>query len=121
MLADELRDDDTVAVVSFDDEATPILEPTPVEDTDAILAAIERLEPGGSTNLEAGLRLGYDQARETFHEDDAVNVVRALLRRRRQRRQHRARLDRRHDPEEGAGRHPPGDRRASAWATTTTT
>lgn len=74
VLADRLRDDDTVAVVSFDDQATPILEPTPARDTDAILEAVDRLQPGGSTNLEAGLRLGYDQARESY-DDDAVNVV----------------------------------------------
>lgn len=74
LLADSLRDDDTVAVVSFEDEARPILEPTPVSDTDAILAAIDRLQPGGSTNLEAGLRLGYEEARKSFRED-ATNIV----------------------------------------------
>jgi Ca-activated chloride channel family protein len=74
VLADRLRDDDTVAVVSFDDQATPILEPTAARDTDAILGAVDRLQPGGSTNLEAGLRLGYEQARESY-DDDAVNVV----------------------------------------------
>jgi Ca-activated chloride channel family protein len=74
VLANRLRDDDTVAVVSFDDEATPILRPTPVRDTAAILDAVDELQPGGSTNLEAGLRLGYDQARASY-DDDAVNVV----------------------------------------------
>jgi Ca-activated chloride channel family protein len=74
VLANRLRDDDTVSVVSFDDEATPILEPTPVRDTDAILGAVDELRPGGSTNLEAGLRLGYDQARSSY-DDGAVNVV----------------------------------------------
>jgi hypothetical protein len=74
LLADSLRDDDTVAVVSFEDTATPILEPTPVSDTDSILAAIDELKPGGSTNLEAGLRLGYDEARKSFR-DDATNIV----------------------------------------------
>jgi Ca-activated chloride channel family protein len=74
LLADSLRDDDTVSVVSFEDRATPLLEPTPVSDTGAILAAIDRLEPGGSTNLEAGLRLGYRQARASYRED-ATNVV----------------------------------------------
>jgi Ca-activated chloride channel homolog len=74
LLADRLAGDDTVSVVSFEDQARPILEPTPVRDTDRILAAIEELKPGGSTNLEAGLRLGYEQAREGFDED-AVNLV----------------------------------------------
>ncbi|WP_183092656.1 vWA domain-containing protein [Nocardioides stalactiti] len=74
VLAERLRPDDTVSVVSFEDEARPILEPTPIRDTDAILEAIEELEPGGSTNLEAGLRLGYEQAREAF-DPQAVNLV----------------------------------------------
>jgi Ca-activated chloride channel family protein len=74
LLADRLKGDDTVSVVSFEDQATPILEPTPVRQTDKIMDAVEALEPGGSTNLEAGLRLGYQQARESF-DDDAVNLV----------------------------------------------
>lgn len=74
LLADRLRPDDTVSVVSFEDEARPILEPTPVRDTEAILEAIEELKPGGSTNLEAGLRLGYEQARAAF-DPEAVNLV----------------------------------------------
>jgi Ca-activated chloride channel family protein len=74
VLADSLRDDDTVSVVSFDDRARPLLEATPVSDTEAILAAVDRLTPGGSTNLEAGLRLGYQEARASFR-DDATNVV----------------------------------------------
>ena len=74
LLADRLRDDDTVSVVSFEDRATPILEPTRVADTGAILDAVEDLSPGGSTNLEAGLQLGYEQARDAF-DPDAVNLV----------------------------------------------
>ena len=33
------------------------------------------LQPGGSTNLEAGLRLGYSLARETMHEDGIDRIV----------------------------------------------
>ncbi len=60
--------------MSFEDKARPTLEPTPISDTDAIIEAIEQLEPGGSTNLEAGLRLGYEQARAAF-DPKAVNLV----------------------------------------------
>ena len=74
LLADRLRDDDTVSVVSFEDQARPILEPTPVRETDRILAAVSELTPGGSTNLEAGLTLGYEQARKHFDED-GLNLV----------------------------------------------
>ncbi|MCD4523664.1 von Willebrand factor type A domain-containing protein [Nocardioides sp. cx-173] len=74
LLADRLRDDDTVSVVTFEDQARPVLEPTPVRQTQVILDAVEELAPGGSTNLEAGLALGYEQAREGYDED-AVNLV----------------------------------------------
>ena len=42
-----------------------VLGPTSARDGDEILGAIETLHPGGSTNLEAGLRLGYELARES--------------------------------------------------------
>ncbi|EAP97531.1 putative secreted protein [Janibacter sp. HTCC2649] len=74
LLAENLRPDDTIAIVTYQTDATPLLEPTPVRDTDTILAAIDRLEAGGSTNLEAGLLLGYDQAREAYKQG-ATNVV----------------------------------------------
>jgi Ca-activated chloride channel family protein len=74
LLAKNLRDDDTIALVSYDDAATPLLGPTPVRKTATILSAIDRLKPGNSTNLEAGLRLGYDQAREAYRQD-AINAV----------------------------------------------
>ncbi len=74
LLADRLRDDDTVSVVSFEDQAKPILDPTPVSETATILDAVRKLEPGGSTNLEAGLALGYEQARDAF-DPEAVNLV----------------------------------------------
>lgn len=74
LLAKHLKPTDTVAVVTYEATARPLLEPTPISDTEAILAAINDLEPGGSTNLEAGLKLGYRQARAAYRED-AVNAV----------------------------------------------
>ncbi len=66
ILVDELEDDDTVAIVTYDDRSGVVLEPTRVSDRDEILDAIDRLRPGGSTNLEAGLREGYRLAGESF-------------------------------------------------------
>lgn len=74
LLAEHLRPTDTVAVVTYEDNARPVLPPTPVRDTSAIVTAIDDLRPGGSTNLEAGLRLGYEQARSAY-QPDAVNAV----------------------------------------------
>lgn len=74
LLADRLDEDDTVSVVTFEERAVLLLPPTPVSDTDAILETVEDLTPGGGTNLEAGIRLGYEQARKAFDED-ALNLV----------------------------------------------
>ncbi|MCK0110599.1 von Willebrand factor type A domain-containing protein [Ornithinimicrobium sp. F0845] len=74
LLVDSLNPDDTIAIVIYGDEATPLLEPTRVADRDTIINAIEDLRPGGSTNMEAGLRMGYSQAR-TAHVEDGINAV----------------------------------------------
>ena len=74
LLVKNLRPDDTIAIVTYGDVATPVLAPTPVEEWRDIVAAIDALVPSGSTNMEAGLMLGYEQARENFDADD-LNVV----------------------------------------------
>ncbi|CAN7149983.1 YfbK domain-containing protein [Knoellia sp. LjRoot47] len=74
LLVETLRPDDTIAVVTYETDAKPLLEPTRVRDADTILSAIDRLQAGGSTNLEAGLLLGYDRARAAYREG-ATNVV----------------------------------------------
>jgi Ca-activated chloride channel family protein len=66
---------DSIAVVTFGDDARVVLPPTRATDQETILRAIDRLQPGGSTNLEAGLRLGYSLARETTHEDGIDRIV----------------------------------------------
>jgi Ca-activated chloride channel family protein len=66
---------DSIAVVAFGDDARVVLPPTRATDEDTILGAIDRLEPGGSTNLEAGLRLGYSLARETLLGDGGIDRV----------------------------------------------
>ena len=74
LLAESLRPDDTVSVVAFDDTVDLVLPPTRVEENEEILAAVDRLYPGGSTNLADGLRLGYEQARSAYRPG-GVNVV----------------------------------------------
>ena len=73
-LIDELGRNDTVAIVEFDDDPSIVLRPTDVDDQDDIVDAIDRLSPGGSTNVEAGLDLGYALADDMF-DDERVNRV----------------------------------------------
>ena len=74
-LVDGLRADDRVAIVTFGSDAGVLLEPTPATDRRLIIGAIDRLQPGGSTNLEAGLRLGYELARSALTENGIDRVV----------------------------------------------
>jgi Ca-activated chloride channel family protein len=66
---------DSIAVVTFGQDARVVLEPTSATDEEDILDAIARLQPGGSTNLEAGLRLGYELAREAFAGERINRIV----------------------------------------------
>ena len=74
-LVDELDDDDTVAIVTYGDSSAIILEPTRAEDERTIVDAIDDLRPGGSTNLEAGLRTGYELAEQMFIEGGINRLI----------------------------------------------
>lgn len=74
-LVDALGDGDSIAVVTFGDDARVVLDPTPASERREILGAIDRLQPGGSTNLAAGLRLGYSLARETRLGEGGIDRV----------------------------------------------
>jgi Ca-activated chloride channel family protein len=65
-LVAQLRPSDAVAIVAFNGTATTILPMTPIAEKDKLIDAIVRLQPGDSTNLEAGLVLGYKEARKGF-------------------------------------------------------
>ena len=75
LLVDELDRDDTVAIVTYSGDSDIVLDPTPIRDRDEILDAIDRLQTGGSTNLQAGLDAGYDLARDAFREDGVNRVI----------------------------------------------
>ncbi|AZM50686.1 VWA domain-containing protein [Streptomyces sp. WAC 06738] len=72
---DELRDDDALALVAFSDEARTVLPMTAVGGAeDRIHDAVEELQPTESTNLEAGVARGYDEAVDG-HRKGATNRV----------------------------------------------
>jgi Ca-activated chloride channel family protein len=74
-LVDSLRPDDRMAIVSYSKDAWVHLPMTSLAETASIHAAIADLESASETNLEAGLRLGYEHARETFIESARNRVV----------------------------------------------
>jgi Ca-activated chloride channel family protein len=66
LLVDRLSDVDRVSLITCAREARLHLEAVPAGQKDAIRQAIEAIQPAGSTNLMAGLRLGYAMARKAF-------------------------------------------------------
>lgn len=76
VMTDRLRDDDSVAIVTFSDEAETVLPMTRLDDhRDRVHDAIDDLEPTESTNLGAGVRTGYATAVEGLREGATNRVV----------------------------------------------
>lgn len=74
LLLDQLRPDDTVAIVVYAGAAGTVLKPTKVKDKQKILSALSRLKAGGSTAGGQGIRLAYQLAEQNF-DKNAVNRI----------------------------------------------
>jgi Ca-activated chloride channel homolog len=59
-IIDELDGDDILSIVLFDNLLETLLEPTPVEDTEYLHELVSGIGSRGSTNMDIGLRQGYD-------------------------------------------------------------
>jgi Ca-activated chloride channel family protein len=75
LLVQELRPQDRVAIVVYAGAAGLVLPSTPGSDKATILAALDRLDAGGSTAGGAGLRLAYDVARQHFAGEGNNRVI----------------------------------------------
>ncbi len=75
LLVEELRPTDSVAIVVYGSNARMVLPMTPLAERDVILRAIRSLESEGSTNAEAGLKMGYRHAYKRFNPDVNNRVV----------------------------------------------
>ncbi len=74
-LIDGLRPTDSVAIVAFSGEAEVVREMTRVSDARALHKAVDALRTRSSTNLEAGLVLGYTVARDGFRPGRTNRVI----------------------------------------------
>ena len=75
LLVDELTINDKVGIVVYGSRGQVVLEPISIEREVDIVAAIERLCPGGSTNAEEGLRLGYEMAQRYFEKGKINRII----------------------------------------------
>jgi Ca-activated chloride channel homolog len=66
LLVNELREKDRVAIVVYAGAAGLVLESTPGNHKEEIMAAIGNLDAGGSTAGGAGLKLAYNEAEKNF-------------------------------------------------------
>lgn len=75
MLVEKLDDRDRVAIVVYASATGLVLPSTAASNADEILAAMEQLESGGSTNGGEGIHLAYKVAAENFIEDGINRVI----------------------------------------------
>ena len=75
LLVDELRPTDEVGIVIYGSVGSVLLEPTDGGEKRSIISAIDRLEPGGSTYAEDGLRLAYQLAAERVQSGRVTRVI----------------------------------------------
>ncbi|ULR50736.1 vWA domain-containing protein [Streptomyces deccanensis] len=75
-MTNRLRDDDSVAIVTFSDQAETVLPMTRLDDDrDQVLDAVDSLEPTASTNLAAGVETGYETAVDGLRKGATNRVV----------------------------------------------
>ncbi len=74
MLA-ELRPEDEVSIVTYAGSAGRVLDPTPAAERSTILAALDRLEAGGSTAGQAGLQQAYATAEGMAADGEVTRVI----------------------------------------------
>ncbi|MCD6394859.1 MAG: von Willebrand factor type A domain-containing protein, partial [Planctomycetes bacterium] len=75
LLIDNLSDADRVTLITCSNQARLHLEAASVGQRDRIRQVINAIQPSGSTNLLAGLKLGYAAARRSFDPKGINHVV----------------------------------------------
>ena len=75
LLVDRLRPTDQVAIVVYGSNARKLLDLTSVSEKVKIQGIIDALRTQGSTNAEAGLRMGYELAAAGFDDEFSNRVV----------------------------------------------
>lgn len=74
-MVNKLKTNDRVGIVIYGSSAEVLLKPTSIRDRREIHDAIQSIYPGGSTNAEAGLRLGYKLANRQFDRNRINRVI----------------------------------------------
>ncbi|MCE5294015.1 MAG: VWA domain-containing protein [Chlamydiales bacterium] len=70
-----LTEQDILSIVVFDGTSEIIHNAAPVTDKNQIISKLQKIHPRGSTNLDAGLRDGYNEAAKSFKEEYENRVI----------------------------------------------
>lgn len=71
----QLRPTDTLSIILFDDEAEVLLPAEKLGDPAKVREMIKQIQPGGSTNINAGLMLGYKEVAKHLRKDATNRVI----------------------------------------------
>ncbi len=74
-LVEHLRPQDRVSMVVYAGSAGLVLPPTPGDQREKILAALDNLGAGGSTNGGAGIELAYAMAKQAYVKNGVNRVI----------------------------------------------
>ena len=75
LMLSQLRPEDQVAIIAYAGSAGQVLPPTAAEERSTILAALDRLDAGGSTNGAEGLELAYQVAEGMTGKDEVSRIL----------------------------------------------
>ncbi|MES2680133.1 MAG: VWA domain-containing protein [Bacteroidota bacterium] len=75
----QLHERDILSIVLYDTDVQVFLEPQHLEDKNKLLADIDGIVTGGSTNLEGGIRKGYELVNKVKKLNSAEMINRVLL------------------------------------------
>ncbi|MCE9557559.1 MAG: VWA domain-containing protein [Armatimonadetes bacterium] len=74
-LVSRLRPTDILSIILFDSEAQVLFPAQKVRDGQSAMDLIRAIEPGSSTNIYAGLMLGYKEALKNFSRESTNRVI----------------------------------------------
>ncbi len=75
MMVNQLRAEDKASIVVYAGNAGKVLEPTPGDHKEEIIAAIDAMQAGGSTAGGQGIRLAYELAKSNFIKGGNNRVI----------------------------------------------
>src|SRR5262245_21636430 len=75
MIVESLTENDRIAIVTYAGSVQKVLDATSGDKRSQIMAAINQLTPGGSTNGEGGIQMAYETAMKNFRQGGTNRII----------------------------------------------